>query len=180
MCSRLPKWGILGGIGLAAVVAAWPATVATGYLAIQLGLVFIILHSLRWVDALHAKASRMRNAFAAVWLVHGVTWMMGDFSAAEFGTFLLGLSVVAVYFCARFILGQWGPRVLPYAALALMSMEPICKIASKVPETPAGVVLLIGSFALFALGTVAALTKERWHGGAAGDCPPIIPKSFIL
>jgi hypothetical protein len=169
MCSRQPKWGIVGGIGLAGtIIAGWPHTAANAFLAVQLGLVFVVLHSLLWLDALHAGAARMRNCAAILWFVHAVVWMMADFGTAEFGTFLLGLSVLVVYFCARGVLGHWGPRIVPYTALASMALEPVCKIAAGVPETPAGVLVLIGSFALFALGTVAAMTKERWHGGAMG------------
>jgi len=168
MCSSRPKWAIPGGIALAATIAmAGPHTVSNTHLAIQLGFVFIILHSLRWVDALHASAGRARIIFASAWLVHGIVWMMADPGAAELRTFISGLSVVGVYFCARGILGYWGLRIVPYVALAVMALEPIRQNALKAPDAPPGVLLLIGSFALFALGTVAALTKQRWHGATA-------------
>lgn len=167
--SKSPKWGIFGGLGLTGtIIAALPHSVTNVHLAIQLGLVFIILHSLRWIDALHSRASRLRNFVAILWLAHGAIWMLADFKEAEFGTFLSGLSVMAVYFCARGVFGHWGPRVVPYTALGLMAMEPVCEIAVLLPKMPAGVLVLIASFALFALGTAAAMTKDRWrHSGVA-------------
>ena len=174
VCSRLLKWGIAGGTVLAATIfAASPHTAQNVQLAIQLGIVFIILHSLRWLDALHPRAARMRNSAAIFWVIHGLVWMNADFATAQFGTFLLGLTVLVVYFCARGILGQWGPRVVPYAALTVMAMEPCCAIAAMVPQTPQGILLLIGSFALFGLGTLLAMTKERWHGGG-----PMVSRSL--
>jgi hypothetical protein len=41
--------------------------------------------------------------------------------------------------------------------------HPINFAVIKTQTTPAGVLAVIGSFVLFALGTVAALTKHRWH-----------------
>jgi hypothetical protein len=56
-----------------------------------------------------------------------------------------------------------GPRVVPYSALGLMALDPMAQIGERVPQTPPGLLVLIGSFVLFGLGTAAAITREKWR-----------------
>jgi hypothetical protein len=165
MFSRRVRWGVLGGIGVtSAIMAAFPHGTGYVYAAMQVGLVFVLLHSLRWVDTQSRHARAMRNCAAITWIWHGAVWLLMDPASAELGAFLLGLSVVVIYFCARAVVGIWGPRIVPYAGVVVMSIGPAWKAALWLLESPAGVLVLIGSFVLFAAGTALAVTKQRWMG----------------
>jgi hypothetical protein len=108
MFSRRAKWGFLGGLGLFVTVSlGGPQSPALLHTAVQLGFAFVLVHSLRWQDALETWAKWLRVCAAALLLAHGGAWMTTDPLVAGFATFLTGFVVVCVYFCARGVLGQW-------------------------------------------------------------------------
>jgi sugar phosphate permease len=70
--------------------------------------------------------------------------------------------LLAGYLTARIIQGNWGPLVLPIAAVIVAISGPTEAAAAKAQTAPAWLMAVLGSFVLFALGTFAALTKHRW------------------
>jgi hypothetical protein len=53
--------------------------------------------------------------------------------------------------------------VVPIVAVMVATCHPVNFTVAKLQTTPTGVAAIIASFLLFAIGTVAALTKHRWH-----------------
>jgi hypothetical protein len=86
----------------------------------------------------------------------GAFWMSG----------LMGSAVLAVYFFAAVFGRCRGPRVVLFAALAVMVSGPADAMAVKLQTVPVGFLAVIGSFLLFGLGTAVAFTRHRWHRGA--------------
>ena len=127
----------------------------------QLGLVFLLVHSLRWVDVEEAGAAAARNIGAAMWALHSMLWIAGDGSTAWAATGSFALVIVAVYFAVRLIFGGWGPRVVPYAAMLVLVCKPVLLANEYVSDAPVGVLALVASFALFAIGTLTALMRDR-------------------
>jgi hypothetical protein len=51
---------------------------------------------------------------------------------------------------------------VPVAGLLVALCSPANVVFVKLQSTPAGIMAVAGSFLLFGLGTIAALTKSRW------------------
>jgi len=163
--SARPKLGIAGGIcfGLG---LAWllPATTASVNLAIQAGLIFVLLHSFRWSGAGSADAATARKLCGLYWLLHTIVWVAVEPANAIYGTMDCGAWVLGIYACARVILGKWGPRVIAFSALTVIAWGPLYLAGGSLLRAPGGLLTLLGSFALFGLGTLAAFMKVRVAG----------------
>jgi hypothetical protein len=71
--------------------------------------------------------------------------------------------VLAVWFGARRCGWITGMMSVPLAASVVLFSGPTDAALRWLNAAPTGITALIGSLALFALGTAAALTKHRWH-----------------
>jgi hypothetical protein len=157
-----PRIGIAG-----ATISAVAALVAGGgnesdfHWAMQIGIVFLLLHSLRWRDIEHTGATILRILASALWMVHAVLWT--HTTGRPWMPCLLAAIVISIYIVARIVRGHWSARVIPLAASLVILAGPIEGGGSKLETIPTGVLAVIGSFFLFAVGTAAALTRHRWH-----------------
>lgn len=169
LLSRNPNLGLLGAIAMAGAVGSLIQPASLGFhWAMQAGCVFLLLHSLAWNGK--AKEEGMARWFVAVmWFIHALVWArIGEPGVALCG---LGLFVLVVWATARRL--GWVERliVLPMAASLVMLSVPLDASLRWLIAAPAGLTAVLGSFALFALGTAAALTKHRWHERAVDDEP---------
>src|ERR1051325_353618 len=162
LLSRTPKHGLFGTL-----VCSTVAIVANGehpgtiHWAAQAGLAFLLIHSLRWQDAANPGAKEARFVAALVWAADAFVWMHQNGSglaACSFAT-----PVLALYLVARLISGRWAPPIVPIAAMIVMLSGPSDATAGKLQNAPPGLLAVLGSFLLFGLGTLAALTKHRWN-----------------
>jgi hypothetical protein len=160
--SRDPRWGLVGALLTGTmVILLGHGDARTFHWASQAGCVFLLLHSLRWADADHSGARVFRLTTAAIWVAHSFAWMR--FGGAAWMTCATGALVLATYVLGRILSGNWGSRVVVFAAILAMLSRPGAVSAGKVSDLPAGLIAVIGSFLLFACGTLAALTRSRWH-----------------
>jgi hypothetical protein len=67
----------------------------------------------------------------------------------------------------HFLRGRWDMFILPAASILTVLSGPGNYLISRLHSAPAGLLAVIGSFVLFALGAGAALTKHRWHRNSA-------------
>jgi hypothetical protein len=131
--------------------------------AVQVGFVFLLLHSLRWGDIEHAGAAMLRILASALWVVHAVIWT--HTTGQPWMPCLLAATVLAIYLVARVLRGHWTARVIPLAASLVILSGPAEMGGNKLETFPTGPLAVIASFLLFGMGTVAALTRHRWHKG---------------
>ena len=128
----------------------------------QAGLAFVLLHSMRWSVAENRDAGQARALCAGYWFIHSLIWTLADSGEAIYGTSVCGAAVLGACVAARWLTGMWGPRLIAGAGLAVAACGPAILGERELTCLPEGLLILIGSFGLFALGTVAALTKSRW------------------
>jgi hypothetical protein len=160
--SRNPKRALLASI---MVVCAFTVLFGNkngaGHWALQFGLVFLLLHSLRWEDAEHPGAVLVRNAATSLWILSDLVWTR---SGAEwwmpgiFGFLVLGGCVAA-----RLFRGRWDRRMMAVAAMLVVLSGPGNVLFEQSRSMSGGIIAVIGSFLLFIAGTALALTKDRWH-----------------
>lgn len=159
--SRSPKVGLLGSLVGAIVVILVPDNRSAAiHWAFQGGFVFLLLHSLRWDEAVQTGARGFRNLAGSLWAAHALLWT--HMGGEAWMACAAAAPVLGGYLAARLIGGDWGPRVLPIAAVIVMLAGPGDLTATRLQTAPIGLLAVIGSFLLFGLGTLAAANKHRW------------------
>lgn len=157
--SRNARLGILGGL-MAAIVQGYLAPEPEAlHWSIQAGLVFLLLHSLRWVK-LEEGEKLVRWVAAIGWAAHSLLWMHS--TGGNRAVTSLAALVLAVCVVYRWLQGRWGPPSIIGAATLVLLAGPTETGISQLRSTPLGLLAVIGSFLLFGLGTAAAVTKHKW------------------
>jgi len=107
----------------------------------------------------------VRAITAAAWVIHAFAWQRagGD----QWMTMILGGVVLNVYLAVQLFRDRWDQFLLPAATILVILAGPGDVLIGAMRSAPVGLLAVIGSFLLFALGTAAALTKHRWHGPVA-------------
>ena len=162
LLSRNPRLGIAGGIVAALLTTSLPGLgFETIHWAWHIGLVFLLIHSLRWKDTEPAGAAVVRTLSAVAWGLHAVWWL--GFGGG--GIAIAGPAVVllAIYVVARLVTRRWSSLDLPLAAAAVILAGPAKLLAQVAFQAPIGMLAIAASFLLFAAGTAAALTRHLWH-----------------
>jgi hypothetical protein len=159
--SRNPKVGLLGAF--AAAAAGWwlrePGSDALHWAA-QAGMVFFLLHSLRWRDHEHQGAAGVRVFIALLWVAHASVWVRDD--AAFWHPVAAAAVVLVAWWFRGFVFRIWFPLIVPVASALVALVRPVNVACVKLQTAPVGVMAIVASFLLFAAGTAAALTKHRW------------------
>jgi hypothetical protein len=160
--SKNPKIGLAGAF--AAMVAGGMLRGEHGdtiFWATQSGLVFILLHSLRWEDQVVKGAAVFRMFMAGLWVLDSIIWVRTG--AAFWQPLLISNIVLAACIARRYFLNKWQPVVVPVAGALVALCSPVNLGMAQLQTTPVGIIAVIASFLLFAAGTALALTKHRWH-----------------
>jgi hypothetical protein len=162
MRSRTPSLGVLGG----AVLGTWLG-VGLGennnapHLAFQAGVLFLLLHSIRWEDGKHPGANAVRIMASALWAAHALFWAHD--STVLFWPIIAGGIPLVVCVTARLLRGRWPSFFIFVASLIVMMSGPLNLLAGQLQTISVGMLSLLGSLVLFAAGTLLALTRHHWH-----------------
>ncbi len=159
--SRNPKLGLLGAFAAAVGGAMLKPEADTFDWAAQSGMVFFLIHSLRWQDHEHEGVALVRWTVALAWFAQTIFWVRDG--AEVLHPIFMGASVLIFWGVHWFIKQNRVTIAIPLAALLVMLTSPANLAFGKLSTTPAGVLAIAGSFVLFAAGTIAALTRHRWH-----------------
>jgi hypothetical protein len=167
---RNPKLAILAAVVLAGtILAVFGRHAGAGHWALQCGLVFLLLHSLRWEDAREPGAGAVRGLAAIVWVAHAFVWMQA--LDHLWLACVPGGAVLGVCLALRLIEGHWRRLGVPLAAALVALCGPVNALSQALRAAPTALLLVVASFICFGLGTVAALTKHRWHPRSSADAP---------
>lgn len=162
MLSRSVTLGLAGALA----VALCPAFLLREYpflhLAIQTGAAFLLVHSFRWDQLEERGAAQLRTLTVVIWTADSVLWTWIDPEAFRFVA-VTSLMVLGAAGVSRWITGCWGARLVPAGAAISLVAAPAHYLFDKAKSSPAGLIAVIGSFLLFGLGTVAALTRNSWN-----------------
>jgi hypothetical protein len=162
LVSRNPKLGFLGACALATGVGAFVGDEWRGFnWAVQAGCVFLLLHSLRWLDWREKGLPIARGITAVVWVIDSFAW--AHVGGPILALAALGLLVFAVWLVARQLRLVRGLGLVGVAGWLVMVSSPLDAAGVWVTAAPAGLLAVLASLVFFGIGTAAALTKHRWH-----------------
>jgi hypothetical protein len=158
--SRSPKTGLGAAIMLGLFLSILVRRPDAPHWAFQAALIFLLLHSLRWVEAEHIGSGALRMMAGSLWVLHAGIWM--HTGGAAWMVCCLAGPVLGVYVAVRLLGRRWGPLAIPLAAALVMLSGPGNLTADKLQSAPVGLLAVVGSFLLFGLGTLLAVTRRRW------------------
>jgi hypothetical protein len=159
---RNPKLGILGSIVSATAIAFMLNGDSNAFhWAGQVGLAFLLLHSLRWSDSVRDGANVVRILAGLLWIGQSLWWLQDG--GRPWMTCTVAATVLSVYLAVRLFGRIWGPWVVPIAAILVLLSGPGDFTAGRLQTASVGLLAVVGSFVLFGLGTLAALTKHHWN-----------------
>lgn len=160
--SRNPKVAIVGAIAAAfAGGLLRDGQADTLHWAAQAGFVYFLLHSLRWHDYEHPGAAGVRVFIALVWVGQSFFWVRED--ATFWQPLATAGGVLLAWWLRGFVFRNWSAVVVPIAGALVVVCQPAHFACEQLQTAPGGVIAIVGSFVLFAAGTVLALTRHRWH-----------------
>lgn len=161
--TRNPKCTLLGTlavVGLVLVLTSCRGN-AVGVIALQTGMAFFLLHSLCWEEGSEETARWLMGSF---WMLFSPFWIFQGRPSLLMSTFVIAGIVLLVCMVMRWITGNWKPHAVLVSVSVVMTMvlgQMLFEHAKTIPE---GMLILMGSFLFFGVGTVLALTKAHWHG----------------
>jgi len=167
MRCRDAKVGLLGSgvVVLATLLLVKNVNLAV-HPAVQFAMAFLLLHSLRWSDEEHQTKNALKLGTAIIWVFHAVLMVHSGLDHTLPIVYGTSGALLAISICAKVFRGTWKPIIVPIAALQVLLVHPLDVAADRLHSTPAGLIALIGSFLLFGVGTVLALTRSRWNAVA--------------
>lgn len=159
--SRRPQMGMAGALALGTGLILNAGLLSLSLHAIvQASLVFALLHSVRWPDDTHSGSRALRWFTATLWALDAWTWTRELRWDGILFLVVAALLVLAGWLAAWWLRGERSSLALPVAAMAVLCSGPGNWLARHGSE---GVIALLGSLTLFAIGIVVAWTRHRWE-----------------
>ncbi len=160
--SRRPDLGLAGALALGVGLVPNAGILLPGpHMFVQGSLLFLLLHSVRWDAGAHYGARALRRLAAVAWAADACVWTRELRWEAIMFVGLAAMIVLAVWCLAWWMQGRRGPLALPVAAAIVLCSGPGNWLARHGSD---GLLALLGSLMLFAVGIVVAWTRHRWEG----------------
>lgn len=122
-----------------------------------------LLHSLRWNDSQDLGVRALRGILAISWTIHTIAWVNQSGGLAFWQAHLGMVALASGYLLHRVLTGHWGAASLPLACGLVVLSSPAIKLIAFMKTAPVGLLAMFGSLGLFALGTIAAITRSKWE-----------------
>jgi len=161
--SRNPGLALLGSVVFGtAIMSVFHHEAAAIHWAMQGACVFLLLHSLRWLDHEYPGANLLRMLAASLWVIQSFVWVNSD-TGGFWMPFIPGAVVLGTCLACRLYRFEWKKTAVPAAALLVMFSGPCSALIEGVRTAPVGLLAVSSSFLLFGFGTLAALSRHHWH-----------------
>ncbi len=166
--SRRLELGLLGAVAVA-VAAGGLAREWSLHAAVQAGLVFLMLHSLSWLEEDYPNGNVFRRLAALLWVIDAWAWTRAEDWLV--GGFVAGgaLLVLGAWCFVRLLHERRGLGIVALAAALVMASGPANWFLHNSAE---GVIALAGSLVLFAAGIVVAWRRHHWEQRDDGGVAP--------
>jgi hypothetical protein len=154
---RIAMFSVLGLIGAGLLFAP-----EFSHYAVELALVSLLAHSLRWDDQSHKGAAMLRFLAATLWVFVSCSWLFNADHPERLLVDSAAVVLLAVYLFQAIIFRRWRHRILPIIASLILLSEPGAFVGRWLNGETPGMLAVVGSFLLFVLGSIAAFSKPKW------------------
>lgn len=160
--SRNAISGVVGSFTLMVAILVVGRGDTSMHQAFQGGLVFLLLHSMRWEDDADPARKGLRNITAVLWVIHSVVWTRMEGDGVVILPIALASLLLLAWTVAVALMGWRVSRAIPLAAGLVLVSQPIQFVAELALKCSLGALSLVGSLVLFAAGTLLAVKREKW------------------
>ena len=130
--------------------------------AIQVALVSLLVHSLRWDDQACRGATTLRVLTGLLWILLSCSWLFEPVQSARLFADSGAVLLLVIYLLHATIFKCWKHVFVFICAMVVLLSEPTEVLARWLNGESAGMIAILGSFLLFALGSIAAFSKPKW------------------
>jgi hypothetical protein len=158
--SRNPRVAMFAALGLAGFSFGFAPNLT--HYAIQVALVTLLAHSLRWDDQAHRGATTLRAMTGALWMIISCSWLFEPVRPDRLLVYSAGALLLLICLLNVMIFRNHKNLFVPVCAGVVLLSEPTTISVRWLENESAGIVAIVASFLLFALGSVAAFSKPKW------------------
>lgn len=158
--SRDPRIALFGALSLIGL-CFWYAP-EFGQYAFQVALVSLLAHSLRWEEQVHKGATILCFVASMLWSLVSCSWLFDSVHPERLLVDSAAGVLLAVYLLHATIFRRWKRLIVPISAASVLASEPAMIVGKWLNGDTPGMLAVIGSFILFALGSIAAFSKPKW------------------
>lgn len=157
--SRDPRVALGGALALLAI------SIFIGHefalLAFQIGLVSILVHSLRWEDCMHKGATIFRTLTGVLWVLLASSWVRESAYSVCLPAYI-GAAILLICCGVRIALYRhWKPWTPAVFSIIVLISKPGSRVAQNLGDASPGFLAIGASFLLFALGSLVAFSKPK-------------------
>ena len=154
---RIAMFSVLGLIGACLLFAP-----EFSHYAIQIALVSLLAHSLRWDDQAYKGAAMLRFLAGTIWALVSCSWLFNTDHPERLLVDSAAGVLLAVYLLQAIIFRRWKHRIFPIIASLILLSEPGTILGHWLNSETPGMLAVVSSFLLFVLGSIAAFSKPKW------------------
>lgn len=130
--------------------------------AVEVALVSLLAHSLRWDDPAHKGAAMLRFLASLVWSWVSCAWLFDSVYPEHLLVYSAAGILLVAYLGQAIMVGHWRPRIVLLSASFVLLSKPGLALGSWLNRETPGMLAVAGSFLLFGLGSLAAFSKPKW------------------
>jgi hypothetical protein len=158
--SRDPRIALFGAMSLIGL-CLWFAP-SFGHYAVQVALVSLLAHSLRWDEQVHKGATILCFVASMLWSLVSCSWLFDSIHPERLLVDLAAGTLLAIYLLQAIQVRRLKRLIVPISAASVLLSEPAMIVGRWLNCDTPGMLAVIGSFLLFALGSIAAFSKPKW------------------
>lgn len=164
--SRHPAAGMAGACALFGVALFYASPLGMSFFAVlQFSLVYLLLHSLAWTPFESPRTRLVQGMAATAWMIDALIWTRDPTLSGLAGTVSGSIVVIVGWIAICRTAGIRRPRMPLLAAI-------VCPCSSGanwvLQHSSDGLLIVLGSFAVFAIGAAVAWTRHRWETPGSG------------
>ena len=130
-------------------------------LAFQIGLVAILIHSLRWEDHLQKGATAFRILTGIIWVFLASSWVREPAYEVCLPPYI-GAAILLICCTLRMaVYREWKPWTPALFSTIVLASKPGSRFAQNLSDASPGFLAIGASFLLFALGSFVAFSKRQ-------------------
>jgi hypothetical protein len=130
--------------------------------AIQVALVSLLAHSLRWDDQSHRGAATLRTLTGILWVLVSCSWLFEPAQSTRLLVDSTAALLLVIYLLHAMLFRCRKHLIIFICATIVLLSKPTMILARWLSGESAGMVAIMTSFLLFALGSIAAFSKPKW------------------
>jgi hypothetical protein len=157
--SRDPRLGLVVALSVSAGCINYSQ--AYFFAAVQVALVTLLAHSLRWDEQVHRGTAFLRHSAGVLWTLCSYVCFNAFSPPLRLLVVLMAVALLSAYVLRGLIWRHWKPVSVGVYASLVLTLQPAMWTTEALDQESPGILAIAVSFLLFGLGSAAAFSKTR-------------------